>query len=66
LKTITLPANVEALCDIPVAAFDDYVRGAKAGIVALKHDTGASGQSVALALMRNRKCIIATDVAGLR
>ncbi len=66
LKRISLPPNVEALCDIPVAAFDDYVCGAKAGIIALKHDTGASGQSVALALMRNRKCIIATDVAGLR
>jgi len=66
LKGVSLPANVEALCDVPVATFDDYVRGAKAGIIALKHDTGASGQSVALALMRNGKCIIATDVAGLR
>jgi len=66
LKGVSLPANVEALCDVPVATFDDYVRGARAGIIALKHDTGASGQSVALALMRNGKCIIATDVAGLR
>jgi glycosyltransferase involved in cell wall biosynthesis len=66
LKRVSLPANVEALCDVPVAMFDDYARGARAGIIALKHDTGASGQSVALALMRNGKCVIATDVAGLR
>jgi glycosyltransferase involved in cell wall biosynthesis len=66
LKGVTLPANVQAVCDVPIATFDDYVRGAKAGIIALKRDTGASGQSVALALMRNAKCIIATDVEGLR
>jgi glycosyltransferase involved in cell wall biosynthesis len=48
------------------STLDDYVRGAKAGIIALKRDTGASGQSVALALTRNAKCIVATDVEGLR
>lgn len=66
LKGVSLPANVQAVCDVPIATFDDYVRGAKAGIIALKRDTGASWQSVALALMRNAKCIIATDVEGLR
>ena len=66
LKGVRLPPNVEAICDVPIATFDEYVRGAKAGIIALKRDTGASGQSVALALMRNAKCIIATDVEGLR
>jgi glycosyltransferase involved in cell wall biosynthesis len=65
LKGVSLPANVEALCDVPVTAFDDYMCGAKAGIIALKHDTGSSGQSVALALMRNAKCIIATNVGGI-
>jgi glycosyltransferase involved in cell wall biosynthesis len=66
LKGVPLPANVEVVCDVPITTFDDYVRGAKAGIISLKRDTGASGQSVALALMRNAKCIIATDVEGLR
>ncbi len=66
LKAVRLPANVQAVCDVPIAIFDDYLKGAKAGIIALKHDTGSCGQSVALALMRNAKCIIATDVEGLR
>jgi glycosyltransferase involved in cell wall biosynthesis len=65
LAGVTLPANVRVLCDVPVAAFDECVRGAKAGIIPLKHDLGSSGQSVALALMRNSKCVIATDVRGL-
>jgi glycosyltransferase involved in cell wall biosynthesis len=66
LEGVRLPPNVQAVCDVPIATFDEYVRGAKAGIITLKRDTGASGQSVALALMRNAKCIIATDVEGLR
>jgi glycosyltransferase involved in cell wall biosynthesis len=66
LKELNLPENVRVLCDVPVAAFDDYVRSAKAGIIPLKRDMGSSGQSVALALMRNAKCVIATDAAGLR
>lgn len=66
LKELSLPENVRVLCDVPVAAFDDDVRGAKAGIIPLKRDVGSSGQSVALALMRNAKCVIATDAAGLR
>ena len=66
LKDVSLPENVRVLCDVPVAAFDNYVRGAKAGIIPLKRDMGSSGQSVALALMRNAKCVISTDAAGLR
>ena len=46
--------------------FDAYVRNAKACIIPLKHDTGASGQSVMLRLMRNRKTIIATDFGSVR
>jgi len=53
------------LCDVPITTFDEYVRGAKAGIISLRHDTGSAGQSVALALMRNAKCIVATRAGGL-
>jgi glycosyltransferase involved in cell wall biosynthesis len=66
LKELSLPENVRVLCDLPVGAFDDYLRSAKAGIIPLKRDMGSSGQSVALALMRNAKCVLATDAAGLR
>ena len=60
-----LPDNVSVLCDVPIATFDEYVRGAKAGIIALRHDTGSAGQSVALTLMRDAKCILATRAGGL-
>lgn len=61
-----LPPNVTVLRDLPSEAFDAYVRGAKACIIPLKHDSGASGQSVMLRLMRNRKAIIASDFGGVR
>jgi glycosyltransferase involved in cell wall biosynthesis len=65
LKGISLPENVSVLSDVPVDTFDEYVRGAKAGIIPLKRDMGSSGQSVALALMRNARCVIATNAGGL-
>jgi len=61
-----LPPNVTVLRDLPSEAFDAHVRNAKACIIPLKHDTGASGQSVMLRLMRNRKTIIATDFGSVR
>jgi glycosyltransferase involved in cell wall biosynthesis len=61
-----LPANVTLLRDISSETFDLYVRNAKACIIPLKHDTGASGQSVMLRLMRNRKAIVATDFGSVR
>jgi glycosyltransferase involved in cell wall biosynthesis len=66
LEGAALPPNVTVLCDVPITVFDDHVRRAKAGIIPLKHDTGASGQSLALSLMRNAKCVIASDVGPLR
>ncbi len=66
LRGTSLPANVTVECDVPVTVFDRYVRGAKAGIVALRYDTGSAGQSVASALMRDGKCLLATPAAGLR
>jgi len=66
LQETSLPGNVKVECDVPVVIFDRYVREAKAGILALRYDTGSSGQSVALTLMRNAKCILATPGAGLQ
>jgi glycosyltransferase involved in cell wall biosynthesis len=61
-----LPPNVTVLRDLPSEQFDAFVRGAKACIIPLKHDSGASGQSVMLRLMRNRKAIIANDFGSVR
>ena len=65
LQETDLPPNVDVKCDVSIAAFDDYIRGAKAGIIPLRHDTGSAGQSVALAMMRNAKCLLATRAGGL-
>jgi len=61
-----LPPNITVLRDVPSEVFDTYVSRAKACIIPLKHDTGASGQSVMLRLMRHRKAIIATDFGSVR
>jgi glycosyltransferase involved in cell wall biosynthesis len=66
LRHLSLPLNVSVLQDVPSDVFETLLRGAKAGIVPLKRDTGASGQSVALAVMRNSKSVIATDAGALR
>jgi glycosyltransferase involved in cell wall biosynthesis len=66
IDTTELPHNVTVLRDVASETFDAYVRGAKACIIPLKHDTGASGQSVMLRLMRYRKAIIATDFGSVR
>ncbi|HVH82321.1 MAG TPA: glycosyltransferase [Stellaceae bacterium] len=61
-----LPPNITIVRDVPGNVFDEYVRGAKACIIPLKNDAGASGQSVMLRLMKNRKAVIATDFGGVR
>lgn len=66
LDAIDIPPNVTILRDLPGDQFDTYLRDAKACIIPLKHDTGASGQSVMLRLMRNRKAVIANDFGGIR
>src|SRR5262249_2314076 len=62
----SLPPNVKVVRDVQSDVFEAYVRQAKACIVPLKHDTGSSGQSTMLRLMRNGKVIIASDVSGVR
>ena len=66
IDAIEVPSNVTVLRDLASEVFDEYVRNARACIIPLKHDTGASGQSVMLRLMRNRKIIIATDFGSVR
>jgi glycosyltransferase involved in cell wall biosynthesis len=66
LDALDIPANVTIRRDVPSEEFDACVRDAKACIIPLKHDTGASGQSVMLRLMRYRKTIVATDFGGVR
>ncbi len=66
LDGVSLPHNVNVLYDVSRAVFEAYAQGAKAGIVSLKHDTGASGQSVVLILMRHAKCVIANDAGAVR
>jgi glycosyltransferase involved in cell wall biosynthesis len=66
LTAADLPANVTVLCDLPPARFEAYLTHAKACIIPLKRDTGASGQSVTLRAMRNGKPIIASDVGSMR
>jgi glycosyltransferase involved in cell wall biosynthesis len=66
LDNLDLPHNVTILRDVPAERFEAYVRQAKACIIPLKRDTGASGQSVTLRSMRNGKAIITNDFGGVR
>ncbi|HST11072.1 MAG TPA: hypothetical protein VLL05_11905 [Terriglobales bacterium] len=66
LRDLDISENVAVLQDVPSDVFESLVRGSKAGIIPLKLDTGASGQSVALAHTRNSQCVIASDAGALR
>lgn len=66
IDELSLPANVRVVRDVPSATFDEYISHAKAGIVPLKRDTGSSGQTVVLRLMRYGKPIVVNDMAALR
>lgn len=63
---IDLPPNVTVLRDLPSERFEAYLARAKACILPLKHDTGASGQSVMLRAMRNGKPVFASDFGSIR
>jgi glycosyltransferase involved in cell wall biosynthesis len=66
LKNITVNSNIKVLTDIDSVQFDSLVKSAKACIFPFKHDSGASGQSVTLRCMRNKKLIISTDTQVIR
>lgn len=66
MDDLSLPPNVRVVRDVSSGVFDGYISHAKAGIVPLKRDTGSSGQTVVLRLMRYGKPIVVNDVAALR
>lgn len=66
LEQIQFPAGTEIYQDIDSTRFDELQRNARICIVPIRHDTGASGQSVLLRHMRDAKAIIATDTAIIR
>jgi len=66
LDGIENSSNIKILRDVPSERFNAFVQHAKAGIIPLKHNTGACGQSVMLRLMRYEKAVIASDIAVIR
>ncbi|HYL11699.1 MAG TPA: hypothetical protein VEV41_01595 [Terriglobales bacterium] len=66
LDGFSLPAHITILRDLPTGQFEACIRPAKAGIIALKRDTGAAGQSVLIRLLRNAKPVIASDFGAMR
>ena len=66
IPDLLMVPNIIVLRDIPRDKFEAYVRGAKACIAPLKHDTGASGQSMILQCLRNGKAVIASDKDAVR
>jgi glycosyltransferase involved in cell wall biosynthesis len=66
INDVLLPPNVKVLRDVPSAAFDEYISHAKCGIVPLKYDTGSSGQTVVLRMMRYGKPVVVSDVGAVR
>jgi glycosyltransferase involved in cell wall biosynthesis len=66
LNAVPNSPNILILRDVREDCFEAYLQHSKAGILPLKHNTGACGQSVMLMLMRNKKASIASDVTVLR
>ena len=56
----TLSKNITVLYDIEKDHFDRLLCGARAVILVMEHNTGASGQMVILSAMANRKLVITT------
>ena len=66
IDELVVPPNIKIIRDVPSEVFDTYVRGSRACIIPIAHDTGAAGQSCLLRYMKNRKIIIATDTGIVR
>ncbi|MEM9834592.1 MAG: glycosyltransferase [Bacteroidota bacterium] len=56
---VELPSNVEVLRDIPKKQFNSLVKNARACILPLREETGASGQMVMLSYMKQGKAVLA-------
>ena len=61
-----LPDNIIIKKDIPKEEFESLLGKSKACILPLKDDTGASGHMVLLGYMRNKKGIIASNMAAMQ
>ena len=61
-----LPDNIIIKQDIPKEQFESLLGKAKACILPLKDDTGASGHMVLLGYMRNKKAIIASNMEAMQ
>ena len=61
-----LPSNIIIKKDIPKEEFESLLGKSKVCILPLKDDTGASGHMVLLGYMRNKKGIIASNMAAMR
>ena len=61
-----LPNNIIIKKDIPKEEFESLLGKSKACILPLKDDTGASGHMVLLGYMRNKKGIIASNMAAMQ
>lgn len=61
ILNIEIPENITIHTDLPSEQFDKYLRDSMAVILPFKYNSGASGQSVMLRCMRNRKAVIVTE-----
>ena len=61
-----LPDNIIIKKDIPKEEFESLLGKSKACLLPLKDNTGASGHMVLLGYMRNKKGIIASNMAAMR
>lgn len=61
-----LPDNIIIKKDLPKEEFESLLAKSKACILPLKDDTGASGHMVLLGYMRNKKGIIASNMAAMQ
>ncbi|MBN2215468.1 MAG: glycosyltransferase [Bacteroidales bacterium] len=60
ILSIDTPANIEIFQDLSSGLFEKYLRESKVVIIPFKYNSGASGQSVMLRCMRNKKTVIVT------
>ncbi len=60
------PGNIKVFTDLSSDEFDEYLRESKAVILPFKHNSGASGMSVMLRCMRNKKVVIVTGTDAIQ
>jgi glycosyltransferase involved in cell wall biosynthesis len=61
-----VPDNIKIYKDLSSVHFDYYLNNSLAVVLPFKHNCGASGQSVMLRCMRNKKAVIATKTETIK